>query len=129
MDGLPVQRTTAPAQSAAPVRTESVPVRPSATMEQAPDRVVQPVGEAPAVRLDIPGNADRLSAAFELVDREQSFDQDANRVVVTWVDQGSGEVVRQFPTEHALKMRAYAREQLRDAGSGGSDGNAAKILI
>lgn len=128
MDGGAIPRPT-PAQSAAPVRSESVPVRPTASVQSAPDKVVQPVGEIPAVRLDVGQMSQRIVDALASVDRQQAFDKDANSVVVSWVDQNTGDVVRQFPSEQQLQVRAYWREKERQPEADAAAGQSSEDII
>ncbi len=128
MDGGAIPRP-APAQSAAPVRSESVPVRPSAPVQSAPDKVVQPVGEIAAVRLDVGQMSQRVVNALTSVDRQQDFDKSANSVVVSWVDHDTGDVVHQFPSEQQLQIRAYWREKMRQAETDRAGGQPSEDII
>lgn len=129
MDGGAIQRTT-PAPSAAPVRSDSVPARPSAPTVAAPAKVVQPVGESSAVEFDVSRSRQRLAEALTQVERQQTFDKDAGDVVVSWVDHDTGDVVHQFPTEQMLQLRAYWRDKLRETDQARSAGaRSADILI
>lgn len=128
MDGGAIPRP-APAQSAAPVRSDSAPARPSAPVQSAPEKVVQPVGETEAVRLDVGQINQRIVDALTAVDRKQDFDKSANSVVVSWVDEESGDVVRQFPTEQQLQIRAYWRETLRQVDADRAAGKPSDDII
>lgn len=129
MDGGAIQRP-AQAPSAAPVRSDSTPVRPAAPTQAAPTKVVQPVGESAAVEFDVSQSRQRLAAALAEVERQQSFDQDTGDVVVSWIENDSGDVVHQFPTEQMLQARAYWREkQLETDRERAAGRRAADILI
>ncbi|WP_342361525.1 flagellar protein FlaG [Terrarubrum flagellatum] len=128
MDGGAIPRV-APAPNQAVARSDSIPAQPSAPVDSPPTKVVQPVGEDAAVRLNVPDNHQRIAEALSAVDRHMSFDHEANEVVVTWVEGESGDVVHQFPTEQALKLRAYWREQAAAEAAAHQAGKSGDIIV
>ncbi|HSP26002.1 MAG TPA: flagellar protein FlaG [Saliniramus sp.] len=75
---------------------------------------VQPVEEASAVRFE-PSEGSRERAALDaamqrVVERSMEVDDRTRNVVFRAVDEKSGEVMLQLPSEQALKLRAYLRE-------------------
>jgi len=58
----------------------------------------------------------------ESLQRRIEKDDAADTLVYRTVDKTTGEVVRQFPDEMVLKLKAYAREMARKEESGHADG-------
>lgn len=59
----------------------------------------------------------------ESLQRRIEKDEDAGMLVYRTVDRETGEVVRQYPDEMVLKLKAYAREMARREESATADGN------
>jgi len=76
---------------------------------------VQPVGETNGVRMDVGLTRPPVAQALAEIDRRQQFDKEADSLVVSWVNHSNGDVVHQFPNEQQLRIRAYWREQDRQA--------------
>jgi hypothetical protein len=125
MDGGAIQRA-APVANAAQVRSDLTPARPSAPVESAPQKVVPPVGETAAALLDTNETGRRMAEALIAFDRRRSevaeaqvqrkteIDDEAKKVVTTWVDEKTGQVVKQFPAEDTLRLSAYVRDLLEE---------------
>jgi uncharacterized FlaG/YvyC family protein len=78
------------------------------------DASVQPVEEASPVRFE-PSEGSRERAALDLmmqraIQRTVDIDERTRNVVFRAVNEKTGEVLMQLPSEQALKLRAYLRE-------------------
>lgn len=63
----------------------------------------------------------------ESLQRRIERDDSADILVYRTVDKVTGEVVRQFPDEMILKLRAYAREMERQESKGGENHRIEKV--
>jgi uncharacterized FlaG/YvyC family protein len=63
----------------------------------------------------------------ESLQRRIERDDSADILVYRTVDKVTGEVVRQFPDEMILKLRAYAREMERQESKGGENHRVEKV--
>ncbi len=76
------------------------------------------------VRYDVKGNArdtaQRLAALRGFIEKNYEFDVAAREIVYRAVDTRTGEVVRQFPDDVALKLRSFVKEiNDKQRGDGG----------
>jgi uncharacterized FlaG/YvyC family protein len=98
----------------APQRMDSLATAGAVRTELAPEKAVQHVEAAQAVRFEpTDGAAARAAidrALRETIDRRISIDPKTREVVFQTVNKETGEVVRQVPDEALMRIRAYARE-------------------
>lgn len=113
-----------PAATVVPVAAPTRPDAPtgaravSATEMPASRAVVQP-RETIGVSLDLSPGAERgaaLDAIMQRLVRSTEVDPQTRAVVFRAVDERTGDVVSQFPSEQILKLRAYLRSEA-DAGA------------
>ncbi len=66
------------------------------------------------MRYDVKGNArdtaQRLAALRNFIEKNYEFDVASREIVYRAVDTRTGEVVRQFPDDVALKLRSFVKE-------------------
>jgi len=106
MDIRPVAPSPQPAQAAPDKAAAPVPLVPVAGAVEPAARVQQPAAVPDTTQLaHALKNINRmLQEAMPPQNLEFSIDEESNRTVVKVVDQTSGEVLRQIPTEEALEL-------------------------
>ena len=114
MDTGSIAKPAAVAALNAPQRVNTPASAGAVKTELAPEASVQQVSEAAVVRFD-PSNGAQARAALDaairdLVERHIEIEPKTREVVYQTVDKESGEVIRQFPDQALLRIRAYARE-------------------
>jgi hypothetical protein len=109
MDTTPIARAMAPAQPSAPQ-----PQTVSVATEVPAVKAVPAAVELDLTDIDTLRHRAGLEATLEQGRRERGFelDKDNNALVFRVSDPESGAVVFQMPSDEALKLRAYNREQL-----------------
>jgi hypothetical protein len=85
------------------------------------DASVQPVEQIAPVRFE-PSDGSGQRAALDAmmqraVERTTGVDERTKNVVFRTIDEGTGEVMMQLPSEQALKLRAYLRETTANVGN------------
>jgi hypothetical protein len=101
----------------APARTDATSVRLGAQQYATAlpaDKVVGSVVEPAASRADLSdqakAQAKRQTAVSNFIETKQFYNREARTVVIRSVDSRSGTVVRQFPDDVALTIRAFVNE-------------------
>lgn len=107
-------------ETRAPERTA-----PAAKTELPVTQTVTPAQDPQASRLAAE-EATKRESAFEAnrprVDRKNIIDPESKSVIYIATDSDSGEIVRQFPSETLLKLRAYAQSVTEQAEKNASEG-------
>lgn len=93
------------AQSAGAVRTDLAPTQ---SVQQTSATLEEPVRYD--VRDPARDSAQRLAALRNFIDRNYEFDVTSREIVYRAVDTRTGQVVRQFPDDVALKLRGFVKE-------------------
>ena len=130
MESGSIGKTLAGAASLAVARPDASPNR-AAKTDLTPEAVVQPVGETEAVRFEPSGGAKEraaLEAALQsMIQRNLTIDPKTREVVFQAVNERTGEVVRQFPDEAILRLRAYTREMETHEAEAGPSRDAPRV--
>jgi uncharacterized FlaG/YvyC family protein len=114
-----ITRHSAIAATNVPQRTDSLVAQGATRTDLAPEKAVQQVTSADAVRFQ-PSEAANVRAAIdaalrETIDRRITIDPKTREVVYQAVNKETGEIVRQVPDEALMRLRAYAREMREKA--------------
>ena len=122
-----ISKPAAPAASTATAQADHLAAAGAVKTELAPDAAVQQAERSPAVRLT-PGDDARFRASLnaalrEVVERNIDLDPRTRELVFQTVNKETGEVIRQFPEEMILRLRAFARDMraAEDKARGGGD--------
>ena len=123
-----VSKPVASAAPVAPARADLLIAAGAVKTDLAPEAAVQQVEKSASVQFAPTEGADfsaSLDAAMrEVVERNITVDPRTRELVFQTVSKETGEVVRQFPEEALLRLRAYVRE-MRVAEDKGRDGGDA----
>ena len=110
-----------------PARADNLVAAGAVRTDLTPEAAAQQVGDPEPIRFEPSHAADQraaLDAALrDMVERNLTVDPKTREVVFQAISKETGEVVRQFPEEAMLRLRAYVREmrEAEDKGRGGSD--------
>jgi uncharacterized FlaG/YvyC family protein len=93
---------------------------------------VQPVEEISAVRFE-PSEGSRERAALDavmqrVVERSVEIDDRTKNVVFRAINERTGEVMMQLPSEQALKLRAYLRESTANIDNAKETGSSRPVI-
>jgi len=114
---------TAPPSSQVAVQRSDPPMSSGAVQtDLGKDSSVQQIDEGAGVNFDL-SNGSQQRAALEAVmkraiDRRMDIDEATRNVVFKALDEKTGDVITQIPSEQALKLRAYLRESTALPGQG-----------
>jgi uncharacterized FlaG/YvyC family protein len=132
MDFGGVNKPAAPTSQSALQRADAPVSSGFAKTELPKEATVQPVEEISPVRFQPSAGSDRraeLDAVMQrAVERKMEADERTRDLVFRAVNEKTGEVVLQLPSEQALKLRAYLQEstaRIADA----SGGRAARPVV
>lgn len=121
MDAANVARPAAISAQAASVRAENLASVNRIKTELPKTETVTNVTASPSVRLDLSNEARnqarREAMLREAIQRNISIDPQTRTVVIQAVNPASGEILRQFPTEATLQLRAYYRQMMEADGA------------
>lgn len=116
-----VTNVSAVAVPLVPLRPDLSAPRGSVRTELAPQAAVIAVAENSQTRFDLTRDAQARQArdleVRSFIDRNLTVDPKTREIIFQAVDRRTGEVVRQFPNDMALKLRAYYREMSDKSGS------------
>ena len=103
--------STVPASKPAPV---------TAASERGNDMPTGGKDLPPAPKIDISGMVQQINDFMHANSRSLQFhfDNRANRAVITVVNPSSGEVIRQIPSEEAVRLAAQIEQMLAAGGQG-----------
>lgn len=123
MDAANVARPAVISAQAASVRAENLVSVNRVRTELPKTEAVTGVKHSEAVRFDLSNEARnqarREALLREAIQRNITVDPQTRTVVFQALDAASGEVLRQFPNEATLKLRAYYRKMAEAEGEQG----------
>ncbi len=114
MEFTGVNKTAPPSSQAAVQRSDPPMASGAVRTDLDKDSAVQQISEGAGVNLDLSPGSRQLAALDAVmqraVERRMDIDDMTRNVVFKALDEKTGDVVTQIPSEQALKLRAYLRE-------------------
>jgi hypothetical protein len=122
MEFTGVNKTAPPSSQAAVQRSDPPMASGAVRTDLGKDSAVQQIEEGSGVNFDL-SRGSQQRAALEAVmqravERRMDIDDMTKNVVFKALDEKTGDIVTQIPSEQALKLRAYLRESTALPGPG-----------